>query len=393
MEALNKDNEKIKRLSTFMKKLNDTSDKKALVDSYRDLLDNVEPIDIFYVDAYKQDTNQSIEAIKEQANKFVNVFYKGLKRHELTTHHHPFIQGLLKENDVIIEHLESIKPLIQENDLTYNRQALRKGFEKCLELDKKFIKKENIIFPKLEDRLPSTKPLETMWSLHDDARAQIKQILAYLNEDPIQDKALKELIGTYYYLIYGIIQKEKIILYPVAVKVLDDKALDEMYEESKEYGYTFTEAPPLDKKQEDTIESLDGTFKVKTGELNLKQLKLMHNHLPVDITFVDKNDKVRYFNQTKNRHFPRNPSIIGRLVEHCHPPKSVDTVKRIVTAFKNKEKDFAEFWITFKDHFLYITYYAIYDDNDNYEGILEVSQDVSHIRELQGEQRLLSWDE
>ncbi len=392
MEGLNKDNEKIKRLSTFMRKLNETSDKKALVDSYRDLLDTVNPIDIFYVEAYKQDTNQSIESIKEQANKFVNVFYKGLKRHELTTHHHPFIQGLLKENDAIIEHLKSIKPLIQDNDLTKNRLALRKGFENCLEFEKKFLKKENIIFPKLEDRLPSTKPLETMWSLHDDARAQIKQILAYLDEDSVQDIALKEVIGTYYYLIYGIIQKEKIILYPVAVKVLEDKTLDKMYEESKEYGYTFTEAPTLDKKQEDTIETLDGTFKVKTGELNLKQLKLMLNQLPVDITFVDKHDRVRYFNQTKHRHFPRNPSIIGRLVEHCHPPKSVDTVKRIVSAFKNKEKDFAEFWITFKEHFLYITYYAIYDENDNYEGILEVSQDVSHIRKLKGEQRLLSWD-
>jgi DUF438 domain-containing protein len=393
MEGLHVDKDKIKKLSTFMEKLNTTSDKKALVNQYRDLLDAVKPIDLFYVDTYKHDTQYSIDDIKAQANKFVNVFYKGLKEHELTKHHHPFMQGLLKENQAIIDHLKSIKPLIQENDLTKNRNSLKNGFEKCLEFEKKFIKKENIIFPKLEALLPSTKPLETMWSLHDDARAQIKHILAYLNEDVIQDKALKELIGTYYYLIYGIIQKEKIILYPVAAKVLNDKTLDAMYEESKEYGYTFTEAPPLNTSQSDNSESLDGIFKVKTGELNLKQLKLMLNHLPVDITFVDKDDKVRYFNQTTHRHFPRNPSIIGRRVEHCHPPKSVDTVKRIVQAFKNKEKDFAEFYITFKNRFLYITYYAVYDEDNQYEGVLEVSQDASHIRELKGEQRLLSWDE
>lgn len=392
MNLNKKDKERINALSTFMENLMKTKDKRNLVDENRALLNQVKPIDLFYVDMYKEDTPLDSEEIKATANKFVSVFYKGLKEHEVTTHKHPFMKALLEENEAIISHLKKIKPYIKENDFDKHQSILLKQFEACLEIEKKFVKKENIFFPKLEEHVPSTKPLEVMWVLHDDARAQIKKIIQYLKEEPIPEEKLRLILGTYYYLIYGIIQKEQLILFPVAIDYLTDEVMNEMYDEAMQYGFTFIEKTPRKHKDKQDEFLDDNVFKVRSGSLSFKQLKLMLNHLPVDITFVDKEDKVRYFNETKTRHFPRNPSVIGRLVEHCHPPKSVDTVKRILQAFKNKEKDFAEFWITFKDHFLYITYYAVYDENEHYAGILEVSQDVSHIKNLKGERRLLSWD-
>ena len=392
METLHKDQDKIARISQFMNELNDDStNKKAVYEQYKDVINQITPIDLFYLKMYKNDTNASIETIKESANKFVNVFYKGLSNHALTDHHHNFFKWLLEENEAIIEHLKSLKPFFKENQMIHHKEELLKGFIKCLEFEKKWVKKENILFPRLEKRVPSTKPLEVMWSLHDDARLQIKQIIHHFEQETIDVEAVKPIIGTYYYLVYGIIQKESIILFPVASKFLSDDMLDSMLEESMQYGFTFLNKHYTKDKKVNLETFEDNHFKVANGSLNFKQLNLMLNHLPLDITYVDKNDRVCYFNETKTRHFPRNPSIIGRLVEHCHPPKSVDTVKEIVQSFKEGKQDIAEFWITFKGHFLYITYYAVRDEEGNYEGVLEVSQDVTKIRNLKGEQRLLAW--
>ncbi|MFP4286472.1 MAG: PAS domain-containing protein [Candidatus Izemoplasmataceae bacterium] len=394
MEFLNKNEERIKQINAFMQALNQKDTNKVEVyERYKDAIKDVHPIDLFYVQMYHEDSKLSEKTIKETANKFVNVFHEGLARFEFKEHHHPFMQWFLEENEAIINHLKSLKPYFKEHQMINHQKTLKKGFIKCLEFEKKWVKKENILFPRLEDKVPSTKPLKVMWSLHDDARKQIKKIIHHFESETLDVDKVKPIIGSYYYLIYGIIQKEVLILLPVADKFLTDDLLDTMLKESMQYGYVF-----MEKYIEESKKSLDdhafteGLYKVKNGSLSFKELTLMLNHLPQDITFVDKHDKVKYFNETKTRHFPRNPSIIGRLVQHCHPPKSVDTVIEIVDAFKQGRKDVAEFWITFKERFLYITYYAVRDEAGNYEGVLEVSQDVTHIRNLQGERRLLEWD-
>ena len=393
MELLSKNKERIEALSAFMRAFNETEDgkeRKKLYERYKDHIQSVTPVDLFYVEQYREDTPLDVKTIKAQANKFVNLFSAGLKKHEMTSHEHPFFQALLEENEAILSHLRSMKPYFKK-DADPNVEEVRKDFEKCLEFEKKFVKKENILFPNMEKGVPSTKPLEVMWALHDDARTLIKKILNKLGTISLKNQTMKEIIGDYYYLIYGLTQKEQMILFPVADKALDEKTLDAMYEEAFEYGFTFLEkTPPETKEPEEDFE--DGFFKTKTGALSFKQLTLLMNHLPVDITYVDKNDRVRYFNDRAERHFPRSPSIIGRLVKHCHPPKSVDMVEKIVEAFKNGQKDTAEFWITFKGRFLHIRYFAVRDEEGNYEGVLEASQDVTDIRELQGEKRLLDWE-
>ena len=127
------------------------------------------------------------------------------------------------------------------------------------------------------------------------------------------------------------------------------------------------------------------------GQLSFEQIDLMLKNLPVDITFVDENDRVCYYSDTKDRIFSRSPTIIGRAVKNCHPPKSVHIVNDIVKNFKEKKKDVAEFWIQMDGKFINIRYFPVFDENGEYRGVIEVSQEVSHIRSLKGERRLLNW--
>ncbi len=395
MELLNKDETKIKKINAFMQEISQDlpkGKKREVYEMYESSIKAIRPIDLFYVEQYRHDSSLSVEAIKENANKFVNVFFEGLKNHEMQSHDHPFFQSLLDENNAIIAHLDDMKQYFKAGPLTENQQALIKGFEKCLEFEKKYVKKENILFPKIEGKIPSNKPLEVMWSLHDDARKLLKDIIETLR-DLSDEKKTNQQIGKYYYLVYGIIQKEQLILFPVANMVLDHKTMDSMYEECFDFGFTFIEKTrPKFNDQIKEPQGNDVKFLSRSGELTFKQIALIFNHLPVDITYVDKHDRVKYFNERKARHFPRNPSIIGRLVKHCHPPKSVDTVERIIEAFKSGEKDTAEFHINFKGQFLHIRYFAVMDESNHYEGVLEVSQDITDIQKLKGDKRLLDWE-
>ncbi len=127
------------------------------------------------------------------------------------------------------------------------------------------------------------------------------------------------------------------------------------------------------------------------GSLTAEQIDLLLQALPVDITFVDENDKVAYYSDTKDRIFPRSPAIIGREVQNCHPQKSVHVVNQIVQAFKDKTKDVAEFWIQKEGLFVHIRYFPVYDAEGKYRGVIEVSQELSKQRALEGERRLLDW--
>ncbi len=143
---------------------------------------------------------------------------------------------------------------------------------------------------------------------------------------------------------------------------------------------------------EAVLQEVAGALGLDTGHLSLEQINLLLTHLPVDLTFVDENDRVAYYSEGPERIFPRSPAIIGREVRNCHPPKSLHIVNKILDAFKSGSRDTAEFWIELGGKFIYIRYFALRDANSNYRGTLEVSQDLTRIRKLEGQQRLLDWD-
>ena len=239
-----------------------------------------------------------------------------------------------------------------------------------------------------------------MWSLHDDIRKKLKNIIQILKSETSSWTDLNKEIGAYYFLVFGMIQKENLIVYPVAAETVSTEEWGKMHHQSFEYPFPFIESPikPEDRKEPVKKEQtkkfqIDGglTFKSETGALNLDQILLILNNLTVEITFVDENDIVRYFSRPANRFFPRSPAVIGRAVQNCHPPESVHIVEEIVDAFRNGKKDSAKFWLEIKGKFILIQYFALRDDKNAYKGVLEVSQDVTDIRTLKGEQRLLDW--
>jgi hypothetical protein len=135
----------------------------------------------------------------------------------------------------------------------------------------------------------------------------------------------------------------------------------------------------------------EGDITFETGSLSREEIEAILNTLPVDITFVDVNDSVKYFNKAEKRIFVRTRSVIGRKVQMCHPQKSIHIVNKILESFRRGGKDVAEFWIQMNGRLIHIRYFPVRDKNGKYLGTMEVTQDVTEIKKLEGEKRLLDW--
>jgi hypothetical protein len=243
-----------------------------------------------------------------------------------------------------------------------------------------------------------------MWAFHDDIRAIIKvtRNLVEANDTVSLSMSLQNLFGN----LEHIMQVEEGRLLPNALNMLDEDDWKEMRSGDEEIGWMFDEAPTpyppheegeyihpsQDTKKRKLPFSLEGRIDLQEGYMLPEQINWLLKFMPVDITYVDENDIVIFYNRGEDRVFPRSAGIIGREVKFCHPPKSVDQVLMILREFKAGRRDEAEFWITFKGKFIHIRYFAIRDDEGNYKGVIEVSQDVTHIRGLEGQQRLLDWE-
>jgi uncharacterized protein len=132
-------------------------------------------------------------------------------------------------------------------------------------------------------------------------------------------------------------------------------------------------------------------FQLDFGSLTQTQLNPLLNILPIEITFIDENDTVQYFNNPQKMIFIRTKQVIGRKVQNCHPARSVDIVTKILDSFKSHKKNRAEFWLNSHDRMLYVCFFAVRAAEGEYLGTVEVVQDITEIHRLQGEKRLLDW--
>ena len=164
-----------------------------------------------------------------------------------------------------------------------------------------------------------------------------------------------------------------------------------MLDQTIKIGLPFTTIHQPASAREKQFFTSDNQIHLPTGVLSVEQFNLIFNHLPVDMTFVDENDTVRFFSNPPHRIFPRTAAIIGRKVQFCHPPESVHVVEDIVNAFRAGEKDVASFWIHMGSKFVLIQYFAVRNAAKEYKGTLEVSQEISEIQSLTGDRRLLDW--
>jgi len=367
-----------------------------LIKEYQDAINHITPNDMLKLEDMQMEADVSVSKIKGGVDKIINVFYKSLSDYKWNKpKENTFLYYLMKENEAFSKKLNDIKVILKKGNIKNSKNELLISFKELTNIESHYVKKENILFPYLENKLERYHALNVMWSLHDDARKKLKTIIKTLEETTTNEKELQIEIGEAFFLLFGLIQKENLIVYPVASEVINEKDFKKMHLQSFEYEFAFIDTP---KKPEKTNEEspLAGfneyLLKTDTGMLTAEQVLLTLNNLPLDITVVDENNKVRFFSKPDERFFPRSPAIIGRDVKNCHPPESVHIVERIVAAFKNGEKDTAKFWLTLKGKFILIQYFAIRNDKNEYKGVIEVSQDVTEIRNLEGTQTLLDWD-
>ncbi|WP_079505079.1 DUF438 domain-containing protein [Mesobacillus jeotgali] len=260
------------------------------------------------------------------------------------------------------------------------------------DIDKHYSRKENLIFPYLE-KYGIYGPTTNMWRIDDFIRDGIKAAKQKLaNYDGNKNTVIEE-VQFVIREVSEMIYREENILFPMALQNFTEDEWVKIAHESDEIGYFLT-APTEEwkpaRRQIDADAISEGYIKMETGILSLKQLELLLNHLPVDITFIDQNDVVRYFSHGKERIFARTKAVIGRTVQNCHPPRSVHVVEDLLRDFKSGKKDTEDFWIKIRDKFVYIRYFAVRDEDNQYIGTLEFTQNIDPIQALQGEKRILS---
>jgi len=296
------------------------------------------------------------------------------------------------ENAAAAQVLDALEAAIQAGRWEQARAEL----QRLREYDKHYLRKEYLLFPFLEQHGFSG-PSAVMWAIHDDVRAGWKKLDVLLADAP--DLAqVAQTFGPLATAIREMFYKEEHILFPAALQMLSNEEWASIHVQEPEFGVCYVEAaepqaaagPPTQSEPQPAPQSAaEGLIPLQTGALTPQQVALLLTYLPVDVTFVDEHDAVQFFSATKERIFQRSPAIIGRSVQKCHPPASVHRVQRILDDFRDGRRDVAEFWIQMGGKFIHIRYFAVRDEQGEYRGTVEVSQDVTHIRALEGERRLL----
>lgn len=272
-------------------------------------------------------------------------------------------------------------------------------FSLLYDVDKHYSRKENLIFPFLE-KYGIYGPTKVMWAVDDGIRMGIKEVKSKLTHDEGNAQSVVDLAKRVLNEVTEMIYKEEHILLPMALEKLTEDEWLQIAAQSEEVGYCLVapDQPWIPERAAEPgagqgLESSplqEGYIRMSTGILSVKQMESILNHLPVDLTFIDEHDIVRYFSQGKERIFVRTKAVIGRSVQNCHPPQSVHVVNQLLADFKAGVKDAEDFWIPVKDKFVYIRYFAVRDEEGNYLGTLEFTQNIKPIQELTGQKRILS---
>ena len=299
------------------------------------------------------------------------------------------------ENAAIQKQIDTrIRPLLERvTSGSLSPQALLPEIGALLAIDLHYSRKENLLFPYLEQH-GITAPPKVMWGVDDEIRALLKESarLAASGSAQTAEKLAGALTRT-----EEMIFKEENILIPMLLETLSPEEWSSVAKESGEIGYCLIDPPPVWRAKSAPNEAIAppvapvaGSINLPTGFFSLTELNRVLDTLPLDITFVGKDDTVRYFSQGSERVFPRTKAIIGRKVANCHPPASVHIVEGIIEDFKSGKKDHEDFWIRMGEKFVYIRYFAVRGEAGEYLGVLEVTQDIAPIQVITGEKRLVS---
>ena len=297
---------------------------------------------------------------------------------------------------------EILKQIDSQEDINLNEAVLKlRGiFNNLYDVDKHYQRKEYLLFPYLESK-GITGPPKVMWGKHDEIRELIKGSIEILQQtDLTREEILASAEIVFELALFGIDDmtvKEEQILFPMAMDKLTEAEWFEISKQSLEIGFCLYD-PQTEWRPEWAAESgvneaqkSGSHIQLPSGGFSAAELLAILNTLPIDMTFVDKDDKVKYFSQGAERIFQRNRAILNRDVRHCHPPASAHIVDKIIDDFKTGRHSRAPFWINMGGKMIHIEYFALRGESGEYLGTLEVSHNVNPYRELQGEQRILSY--
>lgn len=361
----------------------------------------------------------SDDTLTERMEEILEIFKDVLVSTELNVPlGHP-IRTYLDETDEIKNVLSAMKELLEKK---FIKNQWLEAYDKLSQISIHFSRKQNQLFSALE-RKGFDKPSKVMWTLDNNIRDIIRKSKALLSED--KDEEFLALQPEAIDMISDMMVKEREILFPTAMELITDEEFVLMRISDDEIGYCLIDTPPAYKgetagknaatssanylgantellkdlasvlQKHGVVSSNKGeeeVLKVSQGLLTLKQINLIFKHLAVDLSYVDEENIFKFYSDTKHRVFPRSAGAIGRTVQNCHPRESVDTVEKIIEAFKKGEQNEAEFWLEMGGKFIYILYTAVRDEEGNFKGVLEMMQDATHIRSLTGSQRLLTWE-
>jgi uncharacterized protein len=307
---------------------------------------------------------------------------------------------LLKVVDSASELFDQVKKMQDTDDIQPIVHKILSDFNSLLDVDKHYQRKEYLLFPFLE-KAGITGPPTVMWGKHDEIRNLLKGCIEVLRTGGL---VASDLLSAYDLLfnpalmgVEDMIKKEEEILFPMSLDHLTDQDWWDVYQQTLQIGFCLydpqVEWKPagMENSSDEATQFSGNSIQLPSGSFTATELMAILNTLPVDMTFVDKNDKVKYFSQGTHRIFTRSRSIINRDVRLCHPPASVHIVEKIIDDFKSGRASHAPFWIQMRGKFIYIEYYALRDENGDYLGTLEVSQDLTEYRKLEGEQRIVAY--
>ena len=401
---------KKKMLKEVIKELHGGASPTEVKEKFKEVLKGTKPEDIAKIEQELVKEGMPREELQRLCDVHLAVFGEQVQDQELhIPAGHP-ISILIEEHRVMLEKAERLETLVkmleEACDSVYVGEALTelqtlvKDFQ---DSEKHYLREENVLFPTMEKHGVSEPPA-IMWMEHNRIR-EIKKKLHNLvekwNTMPYSDfkKRLSQDAGPLCSVLPDHFFKENNILFPTALQVVTNKEWEDIREEFDEIGYpSFTPSNVLaafhaaESRPKAAAQSVSD-WQFETGSLSKEEAEAILDALPVDISFIDKDDRVKYFNKAEKRIFVRTKAVIGRSVQLCHPQKSVHIVNKIIEAFTNGEKGTAEFWITMNNRLVHIRYFAVRDKNGKYLGTMEVTQDLTDLKKIEGERRLLDWKE
>ena len=393
------------QIKEAIRQLHDGVPPEQVKEKFRGVFEGTDSLEIAKIEEELAKEGMKRDDMRKLCDVHMAIFKEQIEKQNPNLKPSQPISILMEEHKIMTKMSEDLVTLankiLKVNDMRYVEEDIHQ-FEHLIsdftDSEKHYQREENVLFPVLEKH-GITEPPAVMWMEHDQIREQKKKLQAIMKDANAASfetfkQELWDVVRELGNLLPSHFYKENNILFPAALSVITEQEWVEIRNEFDGIGYCCFTPPALvnaPRAPQAQIPAPTGLMQFENGNLIKEQLDSLLNTLPVEITFIDENDTVRYFNKPEKIIFVRTKAIIGRKVQNCHPAKSLDIVTRIVESFKSGKKNNAEFWINLANRLIYIRFFAIRDPAGKYLGAMEVVQDVTDIQKLEGEKRLLDW--